>query len=77
MHGITWVVPLGDWTGGEFCAPQLGVKIPMRPGQILGVMTKLLAHCGAPVTGGRRVVLTLFTDHFLLNHSNTPDVIVI
>ncbi|KAF8160296.1 hypothetical protein BJ912DRAFT_1026541 [Pholiota molesta] len=76
MHGITWVVPLGDWTSGEFCAPQLGVKIPMRPGQILGVMTKLLAHCGAPVTGGRRVILTLFTDHFLLN-LNTPDVMVI
>ncbi|KAF9474886.1 hypothetical protein BDN70DRAFT_898616 [Pholiota conissans] len=70
INGITWVVPLGDWEGGEFCAPQLGYKIPIIPGQILGVMTKLLAHCGAPVTNGRRIVLTLFSDRFLLGHSD-------
>ncbi len=69
---ITWVVPLGDWEGGEFCAPQFGLKIPIRAGQVLGVMTGILAHCSAPVTNGRRVILTLFSDKFLMEHTNSP-----
>ena len=64
------MVPLGDWTGGEFCAPQLGVKVPVMPGQVLGVMTRVLAHCGAPVTNGQRAILTLFTDKFILKHGD-------
>ena len=67
---ITWVVPLGDWEGGDFCSPQLGVKIPIQRSQILGAMTRLLAHCGTPVTRGRRAILTLLTDKFLLKHSD-------
>ena len=50
-NGISWVVPLGDWEGGEFCLPQFGIKIPIRSGQILGAMTRILAHCSAPVKG--------------------------
>ncbi|KAJ7113737.1 hypothetical protein C8R43DRAFT_834780, partial [Mycena crocata] len=41
-----------EWIGGDFCAPQIGVRIPFRPGQVLAVRTRLLAHCGATVTGG-------------------------
>ena len=70
-HSISWVVPFGDWTGGEFCLPQLGVKIPVRPGQALAVMTKILIHCTAPITNGRRVILTLFCDQTLLKHGDT------
>ncbi|KAF8193031.1 hypothetical protein BJ912DRAFT_848635, partial [Pholiota molesta] len=29
LYGITWVVPLGYWTGGKFCASQLSIKIPI------------------------------------------------
>ena len=68
-NGISWIVPLGDWEGGEFCLPQLGIKIPIRSGQILGAMTRILAHCSAPVKGFR-IILTLFADKFLLDHSN-------
>jgi len=50
--GVTWAVPLGDWEGGEFCVPQLQKKIPILPGQVLGAMTRILAHCGTPVTAG-------------------------
>jgi hypothetical protein len=25
-NGISWIVPLGDWEGGQFCVPQLGMK---------------------------------------------------
>lgn len=69
-HGVSWVVPFGDqWEGGAFCAPQLEKKIPVGPGQALGGMTRLLAHCGTPVTSGRRVILTLFSDKNLLQHA--------
>lgn len=67
-NGISWVIPLGDWEGGEFCLPQFGIKIPIQSGQILGAMTRILAHCSAPVKGFR-VILTLFADKNLLNHS--------
>jgi hypothetical protein len=43
-----FVFAVGDWEGGEFCAPQLGIKIPIRPGQVLAV----LAHFSAPVMSG-------------------------
>lgn len=64
-----FVFAVGDWEGGEFCIPQLGVKIPVRPGQILAVLARVLAHFSAPVTTGRRIVFTCFTDSLLLNHS--------
>jgi hypothetical protein len=67
-NNISWVVPLGDWEGGEFCLPQLGIKIPIRPGQVLAAMTRILAHCSAPVKGFR-VILTLFAEKNLLNHA--------
>lgn len=67
--GITWVVPLGDWEGGELCLPQLGIKIPICAGQALGVMSGVLAHCSAPITRGKRLILTLFTDKFIVKNS--------
>ncbi|KAF8875575.1 hypothetical protein BD779DRAFT_1678179 [Infundibulicybe gibba] len=67
-HSITWIVPLGDWEGGEFCIPQLGIKIPVHAGQVLGAMTGVFAHCSAPVTQGYRVILTLFSENCLVKH---------
>jgi len=69
-NSVSWVIPLGDWTGGEFCLPQLGVKIPVRPGQALAGMTKILVHCTTPITSGRWIILTLFSDRTLLKHSD-------
>ena len=73
-YSIAWVVPLGDWAGGEFCLPQLGIKIPVRPGQALAVMTKVLVHCTAPITSGRRIILTLFCDQNLLKHGDVTQI---
>jgi hypothetical protein len=69
-HSITWVILVGDWDGGEFCAPQLGIKIPIRPGQLFAVMTGVVAHCSAPVTRGRRIACTGFSDKFILSHAD-------
>jgi hypothetical protein len=66
----TWafVIPIGDWTGGELCIPQLGVKIPIRQGQVLGIMARLLVHCSAPITSGHRTVFTCFSNATLMKH---------
>lgn len=66
---LTWMVPLGTWTGGDFLGPQFGEVIPVRSGQMLGVMTKVIAHCGTPITSGRRLVLTCFMDNTLVSQS--------
>jgi hypothetical protein len=58
----------GDYEGGEFCVPQLGERIPLRPGSVIAVRTRLLAHCSAPLTG-RRLVFTCFTDSTMLEHT--------
>ncbi|KAJ7472096.1 hypothetical protein FB451DRAFT_1036500, partial [Mycena latifolia] len=58
----------GDYTGGEFCVPQLGTRVPLPPGSVIAARTRLLAHCSAPLSG-RRVVFTCFTDCTLLEHT--------
>ncbi|KAG1718690.1 hypothetical protein EDB19DRAFT_1649797, partial [Suillus lakei] len=65
-----FIFAVGDWEGGEFCAPQLGIKIPVRPGQVLAVLARVLCHFSAPVTKGRRIVFTCFTDKLLFRHSD-------
>ncbi|KAG2110900.1 uncharacterized protein F5147DRAFT_574195 [Suillus discolor] len=67
---FAFVFAVGDWEGNEFCALQLGIKIPIRPGQVLAVLAHVLAHFSAPVTKGRRIVFTCFTDKLLFHHSD-------
>jgi hypothetical protein len=34
-HSITWVLPIGDWEGGNMIFPQLGnLEIPLRSGEL-------------------------------------------
>ncbi|KAJ7045297.1 hypothetical protein C8F04DRAFT_941070, partial [Mycena alexandri] len=53
----------GNYTGADFCIPQLNIRIPLGPGSVLAVRTRLLAHCATLVGSGRRVVFTCFTDN--------------
>lgn len=72
-----FVFAVGDWEGSEFCVPQLGIKIPTKPGQILAVLARVLAHFSSPVTAGRRIVFTCFTDSLLVNHTLSSPVIAL
>ncbi|KAJ7164352.1 hypothetical protein C8R46DRAFT_1220857 [Mycena filopes] len=53
----------GNYVGADFCIPQLNIRIPLGPGSVLAVRTRLLAHCATPIISGRRVVFTCFTDN--------------
>ena len=65
--GWAWIWCVGDFVGGELCLPQLGIKIPLVPGQMISFMAGSLAHCSAPISG-RKIVFTGFCDSFLMTH---------
>lgn len=73
---ITWVFAVGDWEGGEFMAPQLGVRDTIVAGHLFGVMARVVAHFNTPVRSGQRVVFTCFTDQNLWAHTNYPTTII-
>jgi hypothetical protein len=74
---ITWITAIGDWEeGAEFVAPQLGVRVPLRPGQVIGLMAGVIAHFTTPIKSGRRVIFTCFTEELLWLHKNVPPVII-
>jgi hypothetical protein len=72
LNGYAIIFGVGDYTGGEFCIPQLGYRIPLRPGAVLAVRTRLLAHC-THTGSGRRLIFTCFTDSTLLAQTITGD----
>ncbi|KZP21010.1 hypothetical protein FIBSPDRAFT_685977, partial [Athelia psychrophila] len=53
-----WIIAVSDWEGGEFRIPKVGVKIPLQTGQVLAVMSGVLAHFSALVTWGRHIIMT-------------------
>ncbi|KAG1722284.1 uncharacterized protein EDB91DRAFT_1063976, partial [Suillus paluster] len=74
---VIWcfVFAVGNWEGWEFCTPQLGIKIPIQPGQVFAVLAHMVAHFSAPVTNGHRIVFTCFTDKLAFSHANPNFVI--
>ncbi|KAG2128501.1 hypothetical protein BD769DRAFT_1288804, partial [Suillus cothurnatus] len=54
LDSITWLIPLGDWEGGELVLPQKGLerRISIQPGDVFGFMVHTLVHCTTPVTKG-------------------------
>jgi hypothetical protein len=67
---LSWIVPIGNWEGGEWCSPQLGLKFPVQAGQVLAATTHRLVHCSAPITHGQRLIFTLFTDKYLMKSTS-------
>ncbi|CAG8630895.1 9120_t:CDS:10, partial [Acaulospora colombiana] len=59
-----FIIPLGEFTGGDLVLPTLHLSIPVRPGQILAVTASFLPHYISTVSG-TRYAATLFTDKFL------------
>jgi hypothetical protein len=70
INSITWLTPLQDWEGGFIIFTQNDVKyhIPIHAGDMFGFMACTLAHCTTPVTKGRRIILTCFSDSNVLRN---------
>jgi hypothetical protein len=61
-YDLTWITVTGSFEGAEFVLPQLNRRIPLRPGQLLGVLTSWLLHSGLEVKSGRQITFTMFGD---------------
>jgi hypothetical protein len=49
---------VGDFSGGDFCFPEYGIGIPIRPGDLLIARTNQEYHCNVgEVTGTRHSVI--------------------
>lgn len=59
--GLTWVVPIGEWEGGDLCIPQAGIRIEVRPGDAIAFQANFLAHFSSEIKWGNRLALTCFT----------------
>jgi hypothetical protein len=73
---MTWVWAVGNWEGAEFVAPQLGIRVPVQPGHLFGLMAGVVAHFTTSLTSGRRVMFTCFTDQNVWAHENLPTTVV-
>jgi hypothetical protein len=58
-----FIMPLGDFEGGDTVLPTLGLSIPVCPGQLLAITASFLPHYISAVSGVRYVA-TFFTDQF-------------
>ena len=63
-YGFCWLVPLGEWEGGDLIFPQLNVRIKLKPGNILAFRSNLLVHGNLPCSGIRHS-LVFFTHNNL------------
>lgn len=60
--GLTWVIPLGEYEGGDLCIPQYGMRIPLKPGDAIAFHANILGHHSSELLSGNRLALTCFTD---------------
>jgi hypothetical protein len=63
QYGFCWLVPLGEWEGGDLIFPQLNVRIKLKPGNILAFRSNLLVHGNLPCSGVRHSLV-------FFNHNN-------
>ena len=61
-HGWCAIVALGDFTGGDACFPQLGVKIDCPPGSVIFLRSYPMEHYIGSYVGSRYSVVH-FTHH--------------
>ncbi|KAK7046462.1 hypothetical protein R3P38DRAFT_2688831 [Favolaschia claudopus] len=73
LHKFALIFCAGSFEGGEVCLPQLGRRIPLRPGSLLALRTRLLAHAAIVGGSGFRLVFTCFTDSLLLEQTIAGD----
>ncbi|KAF8350838.1 hypothetical protein F5887DRAFT_865952, partial [Amanita rubescens] len=64
--GLTWVLPIGEWEGGDLCFPQFGITIPIKQGKAIAFQANFLAHMSSLLVSGDHLALTCFTDRYIL-----------
>ena len=60
--GLTWVIPLREYERGDLYIPQYGMRIPLKPGDVIAFHTNILRHHSSKLLSGNSLALTCFTD---------------
>ncbi|KAH0562470.1 hypothetical protein GP486_002837 [Trichoglossum hirsutum] len=60
VGGWAWLAPFGTFTGGDLCIPQLGIRVPMPAGSIVGIRGRELIHFTDKWAGARYSVVHFF-----------------
>jgi hypothetical protein len=66
LHQFTIIFVLGNFTGGDLILPQLRIRIPLKPGQILFLRTRYVVHYASDYQG-IRYIFSGFMDSTLCN----------
>ncbi len=65
---LCFLVPLGDFEGGELCFPELQIVIPLQPGQVVAFASQLLLHGNLPIIKGIRFSIVYFVHATFFQH---------
>ena len=67
-NGLCFLVPLGDFEGGELCFPEFQIVIPLQPGQVVTFASRLLFHGNLPIIKGIRFSVVYFIHAKFFKH---------
>jgi hypothetical protein len=59
-----FVIPLGEFAGGDAGLPHMRTRIPLQTGQVMMFAASYIPHYINTVESGVRYVITAFTDRF-------------
>ncbi|KAI9765838.1 MAG: hypothetical protein M1840_007120 [Geoglossum simile] len=62
IGGWAWISPFGNFSGGDICLPQLGVRVPLPPGGIVGLRGRELVHFTDKWSGSRYSIVHFFKE---------------
>jgi hypothetical protein len=68
FHGVDVMYPLGDFSGGDFCLPELGITFKWTPGCFAAVDGRTFTHEVMDWSGKERICVIHFIRRFILDH---------
>jgi hypothetical protein len=71
-HGVDVMYPLGDFSGGDFCLPELGISFRWTPGCLAAIDGRTFTHEVFDWSGEERICVIHFIRRFVLDHLEVP-----
>jgi hypothetical protein len=62
-NGFCMIMAFGNYKGANLKFPELGLKVRMRPGDVIIFKSHLLSHYTTNIVSGRRIALVFYADH--------------
>jgi hypothetical protein len=69
-NGLCCLIPLGDFQGGDLYFPQLHVRVPLQPGQVVAFNSHYLLHGNLPLIRGVRHSIVYFVHQYFFQEED-------